>query len=93
MVARLANFGIAKLFDGEDMILTKTLATIGYAAPRDKLFYGKIVFIFCISPNMDQKGKCPRRGMYMATGLCCWKYGGNEVEGMSERSITRRCNK
>ncbi|KAL8555173.1 hypothetical protein ACS0TY_003110 [Phlomoides rotata] len=35
MVARLANFGIAKLFDeGEDMILTKTLATIGYAAPQ-----------------------------------------------------------
>ncbi|XP_047961854.1 LRR receptor-like serine/threonine-protein kinase EFR [Salvia hispanica] len=35
MVARVADFGIAKLFDeGEAMVLTKTLATVGYAAPE-----------------------------------------------------------
>ncbi|GER51710.1 leucine-rich receptor-like protein kinase family protein [Striga asiatica] len=35
MVAHLADFGIAKLFDdGETMVHTKTLATIGYAAPE-----------------------------------------------------------
>ncbi|XP_057785174.1 putative receptor-like protein kinase At3g47110 [Salvia miltiorrhiza] len=35
MVARVADFGIAKLFDQEEaMVLTKTLATVGYAAPE-----------------------------------------------------------
>ncbi|GFP81332.1 probable LRR receptor-like serine/threonine-protein kinase at3g47570 [Phtheirospermum japonicum] len=35
MVAHLADFGISKLFDdGEIMVQTKTLATIGYAAPE-----------------------------------------------------------
>ncbi|KAL3641385.1 hypothetical protein CASFOL_016353 [Castilleja foliolosa] len=35
MVAHLADFGISKLFDdGETMVQTKTLATIGYAAPE-----------------------------------------------------------
>ncbi|KAL3641371.1 hypothetical protein CASFOL_016339 [Castilleja foliolosa] len=35
MVAHLADFGIAKLFDdGESIVQTKTLATIGYAAPE-----------------------------------------------------------
>ncbi|KAL3641342.1 hypothetical protein CASFOL_016310 [Castilleja foliolosa] len=35
MVAHLADFGISKLFaDGENMVQTKTLATIGYAAPE-----------------------------------------------------------
>ncbi|KAL3641386.1 hypothetical protein CASFOL_016354 [Castilleja foliolosa] len=35
MVAHLADFGISKLFDdGESMVQTKTLATIGYAAPE-----------------------------------------------------------
>ncbi|XP_047959459.1 LRR receptor-like serine/threonine-protein kinase FLS2 [Salvia hispanica] len=35
MTARVADFGIAKLFDeGEAMVHTKTLATIGYAAPE-----------------------------------------------------------
>lgn len=34
MIAHVGDFGISKLFeDGEDMVLTKTLATIGYAAP------------------------------------------------------------
>ncbi|XP_047961906.1 probable LRR receptor-like serine/threonine-protein kinase At3g47570 [Salvia hispanica] len=35
MTARVADFGIAKLFEeGEAMVHTKTLATIGYAAPE-----------------------------------------------------------
>ncbi|KAK6114756.1 hypothetical protein DH2020_007025 [Rehmannia glutinosa] len=35
MTAHLGDFGIAKLFDeGETMVQTKTLATIGYAAPE-----------------------------------------------------------
>ncbi|CAA0809818.1 Probable LRR receptor-like serine/threonine-protein kinase [Striga hermonthica] len=35
MVAHLSDFGIAKLFDdGENIVLTKTLGTIGYAAPE-----------------------------------------------------------
>ncbi|CAA0809801.1 Probable LRR receptor-like serine/threonine-protein kinase [Striga hermonthica] len=35
MVAHLCDFGIAKLFDdGENNVLTKTLGTIGYAAPE-----------------------------------------------------------
>ncbi|KAL3641346.1 hypothetical protein CASFOL_016314 [Castilleja foliolosa] len=35
MVAHLGDFGISKLFeDGETMVQTKTLATIGYAAPE-----------------------------------------------------------
>ncbi|XP_042035675.1 putative receptor-like protein kinase At3g47110 [Salvia splendens] len=35
MVAHLADFGISKLFDeGETIIQTQTLATIGYAAPE-----------------------------------------------------------
>ncbi|CAA0809904.1 Probable LRR receptor-like serine/threonine-protein kinase [Striga hermonthica] len=35
MVAHLCDFGIAKLFDdGENIVLTKTLGTIGYAAPE-----------------------------------------------------------
>ncbi|KAL3655534.1 hypothetical protein CASFOL_001320 [Castilleja foliolosa] len=35
MVAHLADFGISKLFDdGETVVQTKTLATIGYAAPE-----------------------------------------------------------
>ncbi|KAL3641350.1 hypothetical protein CASFOL_016318 [Castilleja foliolosa] len=35
MVAHLADFGISKLFDdGESMVQTKTLGTIGYAAPE-----------------------------------------------------------
>ncbi|KAH6776719.1 hypothetical protein C2S52_014280 [Perilla frutescens var. hirtella] len=35
MTARLCDFGIAKLFDeGENVIQTKTLATIGYIAPE-----------------------------------------------------------
>ncbi|GFP81319.1 probable LRR receptor-like serine/threonine-protein kinase at3g47570 [Phtheirospermum japonicum] len=35
MVAHLGDFGISKLFvDGEIMVQTKTLATIGYAAPE-----------------------------------------------------------
>ncbi|KAK6129597.1 hypothetical protein DH2020_036668 [Rehmannia glutinosa] len=35
MTAHLCDFGIAKLFDkGEAMVQTKTLATIGYAAPE-----------------------------------------------------------
>ncbi|KAL3641344.1 hypothetical protein CASFOL_016312 [Castilleja foliolosa] len=35
MIAHLADFGISKLFDdGETMVQTKTLATIGYAAPE-----------------------------------------------------------
>ncbi|GFQ01761.1 putative receptor-like protein kinase at3g47110 [Phtheirospermum japonicum] len=39
MVAHLGDFGIAKLFDdGETMVHTKTLATIGYAAPE----YGSV---------------------------------------------------
>ncbi|CAA0809820.1 Probable LRR receptor-like serine/threonine-protein kinase [Striga hermonthica] len=35
MVAHLCDFGIGKLFDdGENIVLTKTLGTIGYAAPE-----------------------------------------------------------
>ncbi|GER37804.1 leucine-rich receptor-like protein kinase family protein [Striga asiatica] len=35
MVACLCDFGIAKLFDdGENIVLTKTMGTIGYAAPE-----------------------------------------------------------
>ncbi|KAH6826231.1 hypothetical protein C2S53_001668 [Perilla frutescens var. hirtella] len=35
MVARVCDFGISKLFDeGEAMVQTRTLATIGYAAPE-----------------------------------------------------------
>ncbi|CAA0809799.1 Probable LRR receptor-like serine/threonine-protein kinase [Striga hermonthica] len=35
MAAHLCDFGIAKLFDdGENIVLTKTLGTIGYAAPE-----------------------------------------------------------
>ncbi|CAA0809800.1 LRR receptor-like serine/threonine-protein kinase FLS2 [Striga hermonthica] len=35
MVAHLCDFGIAKLFDdGDNIVLTKTLGTIGYAAPE-----------------------------------------------------------
>ncbi|CAA0809866.1 Probable LRR receptor-like serine/threonine-protein kinase [Striga hermonthica] len=35
MMAHVADFGISKLFDdGETMVLTKTLATVGYAAPE-----------------------------------------------------------
>ncbi|GER37846.1 leucine-rich receptor-like protein kinase family protein [Striga asiatica] len=38
MTAHVSDFGISKLFDdGETMILTETLATVGYAAPE----YGK----------------------------------------------------
>lgn len=37
MTAHVGDFGISKLFDeGETMVQTKTLATIGYAAPGDE---------------------------------------------------------
>ena len=51
MVAHLGDFGIGKLFEeGEVVVQTQTLATIGYAAPGDhnsKLFIFNDIIVFC----------------------------------------------
>lgn len=53
MTAYVSDFGISKLFDeGETIIHTKTLATVGYAAPGDvSVEYLKFQFLFYMFLN------------------------------------------